>query len=159
MKVRSSLTALYSFFFVTVWLPEIVADIHAWRPTYRGLVTRGRSWQHRGTRGSETWTLTVLTGGDNLIGLQHEKTYLLTCAPKLNCIRAVFVVRMKTLHNFGYPNCTQWRFGSDCANAQSDLNLRLAWRTCLKIGFLALRLIFFASYRNLKYSRLLEGFV
>ena len=26
----------------------------------------------------------------------------------------------------GYPKCAQWRFWSDCANAQSDLNLRWA---------------------------------
>ena len=26
----------------------------------------------------------------------------------------------------GYPKCTKWRFWSDCANAQADLNLRWA---------------------------------
>ena len=33
---------------------------------------------------------------------------------------------MKLLHILGYPKCAQWRFWSDCANAQSDLNLRWA---------------------------------
>ena len=37
-----------------------------------------------------------------------------------------------------YSKCTQWRFWSDCANAQSDLNLR--WGTCLKVRFLTLRI-------------------
>ena len=33
------------------------------------------------------------------------------------------VVRMEIL---GYPKCAQWRFRSDCTNAQADLNLRQA---------------------------------
>ena len=38
----------------------------------------------------------------------------------------VFVVRMKKLCILGYPKCAQRRFWSDCANAQTDLNLRWA---------------------------------
>ena len=38
----------------------------------------------------------------------------------------VFVVCMKKLCILGYPKCAQWRFRSDCTNAQSDLNLRWA---------------------------------
>ena len=37
----------------------------------------------------------------------------------------VSVVRMKKLHH-GYQKCAQRRFRSDCANTQSDLNLRWA---------------------------------
>ena len=35
-------------------------------------------------------------------------------------------LRMKTLCIIGYPQAAQWRFWSDCADAQADLNLRLA---------------------------------
>ena len=38
----------------------------------------------------------------------------------------VFFVSMKKHCILGYPKCAQWRFRSDCAKAQSDLNLRLA---------------------------------
>ena len=37
-----------------------------------------------------------------------------------------FVICMKKLCILGYLNCAQWRFWSDCANAQADLNLRWA---------------------------------
>ena len=39
---------------------------------------------------------------------------------------SVFIVRIKKLCILGYPKCVQWRFWSDCANAQADLNLRWA---------------------------------
>ena len=60
---------------------------------------------------------------------KHEKTYLLTYdsnppAYPRSLIR-VFVVHTKKLCILGYPKCAQWRFWSDCANAQADLNLRL----------------------------------
>ena len=63
-----------------------------------------------------------------------EKKYLLTCASNedsnqpahpRSLIRA-FVVRMKKPCIPGFPKCDQWRFWSDCANAQADLNLRWA---------------------------------
>ena len=65
---------------------------------------------------------------------QLEKTYLLTCAPNedtnqpahLCCLIRYFVVRMKKPCILCFPNCAQRRFWSDCANAQSDLNLRWA---------------------------------
>ena len=37
-----------------------------------------------------------------------------------------FGEHMKKLYILGYSNCAQWRFWSDCANAQADLNLRWA---------------------------------
>ena len=37
----------------------------------------------------------------------------------------VFVVHMNKRCSLGYPKCAQWRFWSDCANAQADLNLCL----------------------------------
>ena len=56
----------------------------------------------------------------------------------------VFIVRMKELCILGYPKCTQWRFWSDCANAQADSH-RLIWIftgcTCSKVRFLTLRFI------------------
>ena len=81
---------------------------------------------------------------------QREKMYLLTCVPKEDSkqptlsgsLISVFVVRMKKLCILGYPKCAQWRFWSDCANAQSDLNLHWVhmfegtfsfWR-CVDIG-------------------------
>ena len=65
---------------------------------------------------------------------QREKTYLLVCAPNdasnqpappRSLIRGFFV-RLKKLCIRGYTKCVQWRFWSDCANAQSDLNLHWA---------------------------------
>ena len=38
----------------------------------------------------------------------------------------VFIVHKKKLCILGYPKCAQWRFWSDCANAQSDLKIRRA---------------------------------
>ena len=38
----------------------------------------------------------------------------------------VFIVRFKKLGILGYTKCAQWILGSDCANAQSDPNLRWA---------------------------------
>ena len=40
-----------------------------------------------------------------------------------------------------YPKCAQWRFRSDCANAQSDLNL--SGCTLPKVRFMTFRLFFF----------------
>ena len=36
----------------------------------------------------------------------------------------IFVVRLNKLCILADSKCTQWRFRSDCANAQADLNLR-----------------------------------
>ena len=55
----------------------------------------------------------------------RKHIYLLNLWYPRSLIR-VFVVRMKKLCLLGYPKCAQWRFWSDCANAQSDLNLRWA---------------------------------
>ena len=65
---------------------------------------------------------------------QRVRTYLLTYAPNEDSdqlahsrsLIRVFVVRMKKVWILGYPKCAQWRFWSDCANAQADLNLRWA---------------------------------
>ena len=37
-----------------------------------------------------------------------------------------FFVRVMKLCILGYPNCVCWRFWTDCANAQADLNLQWA---------------------------------
>ena len=68
---------------------------------------------------------------------QREKTYFLTCAPNedsnqpahLRSLIRVFVFRMKKLCILGYPKSAHWRFWSDCANVQADLNLRWAHRS------------------------------
>ena len=62
------------------------------------------------------------------------ETYLLTCAPndysnqpvRPRSLIRVFVVYMKKLCSLCSLKCAQWRFWSDCATAQSDLNLRWA---------------------------------
>ena len=61
---------------------------------------------------------------------QCEKTYLLMWPNEDSnqpvhpgSLIRVVIVSMKTLCIFGYPKCTQQRFRSDCAFAQSDLNL------------------------------------
>ena len=51
----------------------------------------------------------------------------------------IFTVRMKKLCILGYPKWAQWRFWSDCTNAQADLNH--VWCTCPKVRFLLLQLI------------------
>ena len=65
---------------------------------------------------------------------QHEKMYLLTCAPNedsnqpaqpRSMIRVV-VVRMKNICLLDSPKFAQWSFWSDCVNVQFDLNLRWA---------------------------------
>ena len=50
--------------------------------------------------------------------------------PAHSCSRIrVYIVHMKKLCTLGYPKCTQWRFWSDCTNAQADLNLHWAHMT------------------------------
>ena len=77
-----------------------------------------------------TW---ALTREHTLIpcALTREHT-LIPCAPNENSsptapldspIRAL-IVHMKKLCILVYPECDNWRFSSDCANAQADLNLR-----------------------------------
>ena len=51
----------------------------------------------------------------------------------------VFAFRMKKVYFLGYPKCTQWRFWSECANAQADLRLRWAHKSKVRFwrcGFL-----------------------
>ena len=38
----------------------------------------------------------------------------------------IFYVRMKNFCILSYSKCAKWRFWSDCAKAQADLNLRWA---------------------------------
>ena len=53
---------------------------------------------------------------------QREEIYLLTCAPNEDSSQSVHSHSL--LYSIDYPKCAQWRFWSDCANAQSDLILR-----------------------------------
>ena len=63
---------------------------------------------------------------------QRELTYLLTSAlnedsnqpAHPHSLISVFVICMKKRCLTGCPTCVQWRFWSNCANAQADLNLR-----------------------------------
>ena len=65
---------------------------------------------------------------------KREETSLLTVAPGANSNQAThprslnnaFVICMTETGIICYPKCTQLRFRSDCANAQSDLNLHWA---------------------------------
>ena len=65
---------------------------------------------------------------------KKTKTYPLTYAPNEDSYQpvhprsliSVFVVHMKKLCILDYPKCAQWRFWSDCAKAQVDLDLRWA---------------------------------
>ena len=57
------------------------------------------------------------------------------------------LVRMKKLRILGYPKCAQWRLRSDCPNAQSDLNLRLA-HIYLKVRFLTQWLNLFTTQQT-----------
>ena len=59
---------------------------------------------------------------------------------RISAICSVFVFHMNKLCVLGYPKCTQRIFWSDCANLQDDLIFD--GRTCPKVRFLTLRLIF-----------------
>ena len=62
------------------------------------------------------------------------KTYLLKCTPNedsnqpahARSLIRVFVVGMKNFASLAIRKCAQWRFWSDCANAQADMNFRWA---------------------------------
>ena len=67
----------------------------------------------------------------------HEKTPRLRCTSNEDSNQSVrprsliwsFAVNMKKLSKYPWlSKCAQWRFWSDCANAQGNLNL--LWRTC-----------------------------
>ena len=45
---------------------------------------------------------------------------------RIRTVWSEFIDRVKRLCILDYPKCARWRFRSDCANAQSDLNLRWA---------------------------------
>ena len=82
-----------------------------------------------------------------IIESQREKTYLPTCDPIAQSDQSLpFVVHRKKHRILGYPNCAQWRFWSDCANAQADLNLR--WAHMSEVRFLILRLRYFLKMRD-----------
>ena len=74
-----------------------------------------------------------------------EKTYSLTCVPNKDSnqpahpqsLNRVFVVCKKELCILFYPKCTQWRFGVFAA------------RTCLKVYFMMLQLIYSTAKMNL----------
>ena len=64
---------------------------------------------------------------------QRAKTYLLIYAQtktqislRICAVWSVFVLGVMKLCFLGYTKYAQWRFWSDCANAQADLNLRWA---------------------------------
>ena len=57
----------------------------------------------------------------------------------------VFVICTKKLCILGYPKCAQWRFWSDCANAQAHLKLRLAHMSKGTSSHVAIHLIGFAK--------------
>ena len=67
----------------------------------------------------------------------RENMYLLINAPNEDTnqpaqtcsVSRVFVVCMMKRSILGYLKCAQWRFWSDCANAQADLNLHWARMT------------------------------
>ena len=69
-----------------------------------------------------------------LLELQRQETRHLTCVPNkdsnqpvhLHSLIRAFVVRIKKLCILGYPKYAQWRFWSDCAHSQADLNVRSA---------------------------------
>ena len=56
----------------------------------------------------------------------HTRTTKTQISMRICAVWSVFVVRIQKLCILGYPKCAQWRFWSDCANAQADLNLRWA---------------------------------
>ena len=79
---------------------------------------------------SSVWLIPVAYTGHTYISHNLRKRTFryvrLTKAAHPRCLIRVFIVRTKKLCILGYPKCAQWRFWSDCANAQSDLNLRWA---------------------------------
>ena len=61
-----------------------------------------------------------------------------------------FVFRMRKICILGYPKYIQWRFWSDCAHAQANLNLR--WAHMSKGTFLTLRLIYIYIWHHLIFN-------
>ena len=74
---------------------------------------------------------------------QREITCHLICTPnedsdqpaRMRRLIWAFVVRMEKFCMPGYPKCTQWRFWSDCANAQAELNVRWTHISDGKLSF------------------------
>ena len=93
----------------------------------------------------------VSRGLISLYGPKREKTYLLRWSPKEDsnplCIRAVWseflLPARRHFVSLAIQKSAQWRFWSDCANAQADLNLR--WTHKSKVLFLTLRSIYVLS--------------
>ena len=90
---------------------------------------------------------------------QCMKTYLLTCAPNeysnepahpYSLIR-VFVVRVKKRSILGYPICDLWRFRSDCANTQADLNLHKAYIS--EVTFLGVAAETIGAFQTMNFFR------
>ena len=82
---------------------------------------------------------------------QRQKAYLVASATNRiwnlpahpHSLSRVFILRMKKPCILCYPKCAKRRFWSDCANAQSDLNLR--WAHILEGTFLDVPVHIFAS--------------
>ena len=91
-----------------------------------------------------------------IIRAQCDKTYLLTSAPNEHStqpvhprsLNRVFVVRMKVVCILGNPKCDQWRFWSDCSNAQTDQNLRRARISEGKFSEIAVAYLCFVKIEN-----------
>ena len=108
----------------------ILVTVHSSKPIY---VCATLSCQLRDrihfTRSS--WTVPIYVMQQN--EPEREKTDFLTGSSNVDLdqpthprsLIRVFVVRMKNCI-LGYPKCTQWRFLTDSANAQTDLSIRWA---------------------------------
>ena len=71
---------------------------------------------------NENWTVSIFWPNkqNNIWATAWENVHSDVCIH-------VFIVSMKKLCIIGYNKCTQWRFWSDCVNAQADLNLHYAY--------------------------------
>ena len=64
---------------------------------------------------------------------------------RIRSLFSVFVIHIKKVCILGYPKCAQWRFWSDCANEQADLNLCWAHMSDGTIPDVSVRIVFWCQ--------------
>ena len=63
---------------------------------------------------------------ENVLSDMYVARRLKSACLRICAVWSVFIVFRKKLCIIGYPKCAQWRFWSDCANAQADQKVRWA---------------------------------
>ena len=99
-----------------IFYPKSFTKTHIY-PIIQTFANYGGPWTYQLVHNVKKYTF---------VHLRSEKTQIRL---RIREVWSVFVFSMKKVYTLGYQKCAQWRFWSDCANAQADLNLRLAHRS------------------------------